>query len=211
MTPKIGAKSFDPARTGRIAIAIAITAVVSVITLVLLYSGLPPFGPMNDLTNAFSGVLIALLTWEFHAMLYKRAPGAAVILLLVAWTGSAAVVVNSLLVAFGQMHWMIGGMYTGLGYGLLGVWLFGFLRLVGPQPFLTNTLARLGTVAAVAMLFGLLAGPLLASGAGFTQNALVWVSFAGAAAGWLLFPFWCWRVGRTLEVRLTSPLTGPGR
>jgi hypothetical protein len=48
------------------------------------------------------------------------------------------------------------------------------------------------------MLFGLLAGPILASGREFTQNPLVWIAYAGAAAGWLLFPLWCWRVGRLL-------------
>jgi|Deesub1362A_J573_1020465.scaffolds.fasta_scaffold01021_5 hypothetical protein len=185
--------------TGRIATAIAIAAVVSVATLVLLYSGMPFFGQLNDLTNAFSGLLMAMLAWRFHAILRHRAPVAAVVLLMVAWTGSAAIVVNSLLVALGRMDWMTGGMYTGVGYGLLGIWLMGFLRLAGPQPFLTTGLARLGTVAASAMLFGLLAAPALAAGREFTQNPLIWIAYAGAAAvGWLLFPLWCWLVGRML-------------
>ena len=190
--------SLDRSRTGRIATAIAVTAVVSVVTLALLYSGLPFFGPVNDLTNALNGLLIALLAWQFHAILKERAPGAAAVLLLIAWAGSAAIIGNSLLVAFGQMYWMTGGMYTLLGYGLLGIWLLAFLRLAGPHPFLTARLVRLGTVAAVAMLFGLLAGPALASGVAFTQSPLVWVAYSGAAAGWLLFPLWCWRMGRAL-------------
>jgi len=190
--------SFKPALTGRIAIAIAITALVSIITLALLYSGLPPLGPINDLTNALGGLLSALLIWQFHALLREHAPGIATPFLLAGWIGSAAIVVNSLLVAFRQMHWMTGGMYTAIGCGLLGVWLLGLLRLIGSQPFLTPGLARLDILAAIAMLFGLLAGPLLASGTSLTANPLVWVTYAGAGVGWLLYPVWCWLVGRRL-------------
>lgn len=190
--------SFNPAVTGRIAIAIAITALVSIITLALLYSNLPPFGPINDLTNAVGGLLSGLLIWQFHALLRERAPGAATLFLLAGWAGSAAIIINSLLVAFRQMHWMTGGMYTAIGFGLQGIWLLALLRLIGPQSFLTPGLARLGTTAAIAMLFGLMAGPLLALGTSLIAGPLVWVAYVGAGAGWLLYPIWCWRVGRRL-------------
>lgn len=183
-----------------IAIAIPVTAVVSIITLTLLYSGLPFFGPVNDLTNAFAGLLVAILVWKFHALLRERAPSIAVFLLLGAWVGSAAIILNSVLVAFGQMDWKTGGMFTAIGYGLIGIWLLAFHRLVGPQPFLTPGVVRLGTIAAVAMLFGLLAGPMLASGMGFTANPLVSIAYVGAAVGWLLFPLWSWFLGRGLKL-----------
>jgi len=193
--------SFTPILAGRIGIAIGIAAVVSIVTLSLLYSGIPAFdvfGKINDLTNAVGGLLSALLAWQFHALLRERAPATALLFLLLAWAGSAAIAGNSLLVAFGQMHWMTGGMYTALGLGLQGIWLFALLRLIGPQAYLTPGLARLGTVAAVAMWFGLLAGPLLVVKTDLNQNPLVWVVFIGAAGGWLLYPLWCWLVGRML-------------
>jgi hypothetical protein len=185
--------------TAQIAIAIAITAVISIITLTLLYSGMPFFGPVNDLTNAVGGLLSALLVWQFHALLRERAPSTAKFFLLAAWIGSAAIIINSVLVAFGQMHWMTGGMYTAIGYGLTGIWLLAFHRLIGQQEFLPSGTFRLGTIAAVAMLFGLLAGPLLASSVNFAENPLVSVAYLGAAAGWLLYPVWCLLVGRKLS------------
>jgi hypothetical protein len=184
--------------TAGIAIAIAITAVISIITLSLLYSGIPFFGPINDLTNAVGGLFSALLVWQFHALLRERTSNTAIFFSLAAWIGSAAIIINSLLVAFGSMHWMTGGMYTAIGYGLIGIWLLAFHRLVGTQAFLTPGVLRLGTIAAVAMLFGLLAGPLLTSGISFAENPLVSVAYIGAAAGWLLFPVWCWLVGRSI-------------
>jgi hypothetical protein len=181
-----------------IAIAIAITAVISIITLTLLYSGLPFFGPVNDMTNAVGGLLSALLVWQFHILLRERAPNTAIFFLLAAWIGSAAIIINSVLVAFGQMHWMTGGMYTAIGYGLIGIWLLAFHRLVGTQAFLTLGVVRVGTIAAVAMLFGLLAGPLLASGVNLANNPMVSIAYLGAATGWLLYPVWCWLVGRSI-------------
>jgi hypothetical protein len=190
--------SFNPSMTGQVAIAIAIAALVSVGTLALLYSGMPIFGPINDFTNAINGLLIALLVWQFHAMLRDNTLRLAILLLLVAGVGTLAIVINSVLVAFGAMHWMTGALYTAVGYGLLGIWFFGLLRLLGPQPFLTPRLVRLGTIAAIAMLFGLLAGPALVTRVSLTDNPLVGVVYVGAAAGWLLFPVWCWLVGRML-------------
>lgn len=81
---------------------------------------------------------------------------------------------------------MTGGMYAAIGYGLLGIWLLALHRLSGAHPFLTPGIARLGTLVAIAMLFGL-----LASGVSYTMNLLASVAYLGSAAGWLLYPVWC--------------------
>lgn len=190
--------AFNSQSTGRIAIAIAATAALSIVTLAAFYAGIRIFGPINDITNAIGGLLSAALAWQFRALLHQRAPRTAGLFLLVALAGSAAIVINSILVAFGHMHWMTGGMYTAIGYGLLGIWLLALLRLIGPQEFQTPGMLRLGTIAAGAMLFGLLAGPLLASGASLDEYPLVGIAFVGAAAGGLFYPVWCWLVGRRL-------------
>ncbi|HSM70141.1 MAG TPA: hypothetical protein VK851_01230 [Anaerolineales bacterium] len=190
--------TFDPQLTGKIASAIPLTAVLSIITLALLYSGIPIFGPINDLTNAVSGVLIAVMVGQFHFLFRERAAGVAVIFLLVAFAGAATIVINSVLVAFGRMHWLTGGMYTAIGYGLIGVWFFVLLRTIVPQPFLTPGLIRLGTVTTLALLFCLPAAPLMGLGDNLKINPLIIIVFFGAGTGWLLFPFWCWQLGRRL-------------
>lgn len=184
--------------TAQIAITIAITAVISIITLALLYTGLPIFGPINDLTNAVGGLLSALLVWQFHALLRERAPTAAIFFSLAAWIGSLAIIINSVLVAFGYMHWMTGGMYTAIGYGLIGIWLLALHRQFGLQESLPSGILKLGVIAAIAMLFGLLAGPLLASGVNLATNPVTGIAYLGAAVGWLLYPVWCWLVGRSI-------------
>ena len=190
--------SFDPQTTGWVAVAVAGSTVISIVTLALLYSGIPVFGPINDLTNAVGGLLSALLVWQFHVLVRQRAPGLAVLCLLAAWAGAAAIIVNSILVALGRMHWMTGGMYTAIGFGLLGIWLLALPRFSGPQPFLTPALVRLGTIAGIVMLFGLLAGPALASGAALEKSPLAWIAYISVGGGWLLYPVWCWLVGRIL-------------
>ncbi|HSG26109.1 MAG TPA: hypothetical protein VLA32_08340 [Anaerolineales bacterium] len=190
--------TFDPQLTGKIASAIVVTAVLSIISLALLYSGIPIFGPINDLTNALSGVLIVVMVWQFHFLLRERAAGVALLFLLVVFAGSAAIIINSVLVAFGRMHWLTGGMYTAIGYGLIGIWLLVLLRMIAPQIFLTPGLIRLGTVTALALLFCLPAAPLMGLGDKLEINPLIIIVFIGAGTGWLLFPIWCWQLGRRL-------------
>jgi len=190
--------TFDPQLTGKLASAIVVTAILSIITLALLYSGIPIFGPINDLINASSGVLIAVMAWQFYFLLSERAAGVALLILLVVFVGTVAIIINSVLVAFGCMHWLTGGMYTAIGYGLIGTWLLIILRVITPQPFLTPGLIRLGTVTALALLFCLPAAPLMGMGENLKINPLIIIVFFGAGTGWLLFPFWCWQLGRRL-------------
>ena len=190
--------TFDPQLTGKISSTIPLIAILSIITLALLYSGIPIFGPINDLTNAFNGVLIVIMAWQFHFLLRERAAGVAVIFLVVVFVGTAAIIINSVLVAFGRMHWLTGGIYTAIGYGLIGIWLLVLLRMSAPQPFLTPGMIRLGTVTALALLFCLPAAPLMGMGEKVEMNVLVILVFFGAGTGWLLFPIWCWQLGRRL-------------
>jgi len=190
--------TFDPQLTGRIASAIAFSAILSIVTLTLLYSGIPVFGPINDLTNAVSGVLIAIMAWQFYFILREHNTGVAILFLLISTVGSAAIIINSILVAFGLMHWLMGGMYTAIGYGLIGISLLVLLRMIAPQPFLTPGLIQLGTVTGLVLLFCLPATPLMGLGEKLKMNPLIIFVFFGAGTGWLLFPFWCWQLGRRL-------------
>jgi hypothetical protein len=190
--------AFDPLKAGWIAIAIAVTAMISVITIVLLFSGNPVFGPINDITNAVLGLLSAWFVWQLQALLRERLPGTAILFLLAASVGAAAIIVSSLLVAFGRMHWMTGALYMAMGYGLFGAWLLALHRLPGSLTFLTPGIARLGIITASGMLFGLLAVPLLATHVSFARNLLTGMTYLGILAGYLLYPLWCWLAGRVL-------------
>jgi len=190
---------FNPQLTHQLAIAIAIAAVASVITLILLYAGIPFFGPVNDLINAVSAILIVIFMWQFHVILEEKNPAMAILLQLAALVGVVLISGNSVLVAFGKMDWKDGGMYTGIGYALIGLWLVGMLLVLRDQAFLNSGLVNLGLAAGVCLLFGFLAGPLLAEKLTIVFMPLVWVAYAATGAGWILFPVWCWRLAANLK------------
>ena len=200
--------AFNHNSTGRVAMAVTGSALLGILTLSLLYAGLPFFGPVNDLINAGFALLSAILAWQFNPLLRGRAPNSARYYLLAAWAGAAVNMINSVLVAFGQMHWMTGAVYTGLGYGLFGVWLLALNRMVTPQLFGSPAIPRLGIITAAGMMLGLLAAPMLAMQVNLAQNPLVIVVFIGTAAGYLLYPVWTWMLGRRL-LRKPSPSTVP--
>ena len=200
--------TFHRNSTGRIAIAVSLSALLGILTLSLMYAGLPFFGPVNDLINAGFALLSAILAWQFNPLLHERAPNSARNYLLAAWAGAAANIINSILVAFGQMDWVTGAMYTGIGYGLFGIWLLALNRMVTPQLFTASSIPRLGIITAAGMMLGLLAGPMLAMQVNLAQNPLVMVVFMGTAAGYLLYPVWTWMLGRRL-LRKSSSATAP--
>jgi hypothetical protein len=191
--------NFNPQLTSQLAGAIAIAAVAGVVTLALLYAGIPFFGPVNDLINAASAILIAVFVWQFHPLIRERSAVLAVLLLLFAMAGVAAIAGNSVVVAFGRMDWKIGGMYTGIGYGLIGVWLAGMLLALKASSFPAPGLVTFGLILGFCMLLGFLAGPLLAGKLELEFKPLVWLAYAGMGGGWVLFPVWCWLLASRLK------------
>ncbi len=177
-------RAFNRRQAGQTGILIGIAAVVSIITLSLLYSGLPFFGPVNDLTNAVAGVLYFALAFQVDALVRQQSGGKANFLLAMAGIAMLFTTINSVLVAIGQLFWTTGGMYTAIGLGFLGIWLTGVLRTGVLESFMTIRTNRLGTVAGYAMLVGFVAGPAFT---GWTvTNSLIYISYIGAGAGWLM-------------------------
>jgi hypothetical protein len=153
---------------------------------------------VNDIINAVVGLMIGLLAWQFFAALPSKSP-VSVAGLLFCWAGAALLIGNSVLVAFGRMDWKEGGMYTGIGYGLIGGWLLltllfsGLAREFPPAPW------RSGLAIGIALVFGLAAGPLLAGRLSIKIQPLVWVAYVMTGLGWVGFPIWCWMLSRTLR------------
>jgi hypothetical protein len=177
---------------------IVMCAVLSVVTLVLLYSGLPLFGPVNDMINAASGVFIMVLVWQlFNTQVTWSMLN--VVAVLVAWIGALLVLGNSTLVAMGQMDWKLGGMFTSIGYACLGIWLL-MLVLSSNQPaILPVTLKWATLLLGMSLLSGFLAGPLLAEKISLEIKAITWLAYALNGMGWLGFPVWCWFFAQNLK------------
>lgn len=191
--------NFNPQLTKQITFAYVVVTILGIITLSLLYAGIPFFGPVNDLLNAAGAILIAIFVWLLFPLVHEKSNVVSLPFSLVAWAGTAAIAINSVYVAFGRMGWKDGGMYTAIGFALIGIWLIGMLQTIPPQPFLTDTLVRLGNIAGIAMLFGFLAGPLLAERLDLAVKPIVWLAYVGAGAGWLMFPVWCWMLSKNFK------------
>lgn len=177
---------------------IVMCAVLSIITLVLLYSGLPVFGPINDMINAVSGVFIMVLAWQ---LVPSQGSGSwlSVLAVLVAWIGALLVLGNSILVAMGQMDWKLGGMFTSIGYASLGIWLL-LLVLSSSQPAVLPIHLKWATLLiGISLLSGFLAGPLLAEKISLEIKPVVWIAYTLNGLGWLAFPVWCWFLAQSLK------------
>lgn len=197
--------NFNPQTAQQLGMAILVATIAAAITLSLLYAGIPFFGPVNDMLTAVTAILIAGLVWQFHAVVWAKRPTLAAILLVAALLGTVLMAGNATLVGFGKMNWQIGGMYTAIGFALTGVWLFSMLLVAKGQPFLTSGLVTFGMVTGVCLLFGFLAGPLMASKITLGFQPLVWISYIAAGAGWLMFPIWCWRLAAYLKTITPGP------
>ncbi|GEM90641.1 hypothetical protein [Oceanithermus desulfurans] len=176
----------------RTARAIVYAAGVSLVTLGLLYAGLPVAGPLNDLANATIGLFSLLLVRQLHGFLGPTKPGLFVGL---GSAGGLALILGALPVALGVLHWTTGGMVTGFGYGLLGAWLLGASH--GSKGTWMRGLGRLGTTAGALMSLGLIAGPDL--GLRVVPAPATWGLYLATASGILLYFVWCWRLAGALS------------
>ena len=101
-----------------------VTALVGVLAsaaLVLMYLGLGFFGPVNDVLGAVTGVLVMLVALATRDLL----PDSAALRLLALATavlGAILVVIGSVLVVTGLTGWYRAGLWSSLGWGVLGLW-----------------------------------------------------------------------------------------
>lgn len=182
---------------GRIAFAIAWTALASVILLILFYAVGGPFGAINDVGNGALGILSAVLAWRLYALDRPGTPRG--LGLVAAALGAAVMVIGSVLIITDVTGWLLAGLVSSFGGCLIGTWLLGFN---GRDQRLPRGLARWGIVAGLVMLTGLLSAPGIVAGTDDTSD-LAWYVALGNASWlgiYLLYPLWAFRLGRLLRV-----------
>ncbi|MFN8485230.1 MAG: hypothetical protein U0768_19505 [Anaerolineae bacterium] len=156
------------------------------------------FGALNDLCNAVEAIMSAALAWVLHSVYRARAPRLSRFALVAAWVGAFIAVIGSVLVIFDVTGWYLAGLYTSVGYAMVGVWLFGLNYAAlhsGPWP---RRLAQWGLFVAVGMVIGFLAAPGIV-GRIDDLAAAPWFVNLGLLNGlaWLiLYPWWCIWLGR---------------
>ena len=189
--------------TGWLAVLAGIMGTLAILTLLLFFVGLFQnihslsfMGGLNDRINALTGFLSALLASVLHPALQRRAPRLSLVLLTGAWIGVSAITYGSWLIITGRADVELSSYYYLFGNGLIGIWLYTLNRFASPQAVWPRNLTRLGLIASVLMMIGLLNfyGILLGwDGNDFSSLLLsTGISYLGIG---ILYPIWCLRLG----------------
>jgi hypothetical protein len=170
-----------------VAIAHSIMGFTTCACLIIFYAVGEPFGTLNDIGNAALGVLSLALAWLLQS---PR------LLVGVAAVGTVLTVVGTVLVMTGATGFYLAGLWSGAGFGLIGVWLVG-VWLVG----ISRRMRPTGMIAGVVMLLGLVGIPGIFLGIDDMDSAPVWTFVAGVswAGTYLLFPAWSLRLARQAQ------------
>ena len=151
---------------------------------------------MNETINSFAGILSAVLASILYPTVRRLSPRLSLLLLIGVWTGAIAITFGSWLIVTGRSDVELSSYYYFLGNGLIGIWLWGLNRITRHQAAWPHNLTRLGLIASVFMMVGLLGlyGVLLGlDGSDYSPLMMVTgISFLGTG---ILYPLWGIRQG----------------
>jgi hypothetical protein len=188
----------DRYATGRLATALCYVGVFNASTIILMYAGLPVFGPLNDLGVAAAAVLQAGLAWRLSGMSGESFPRLGV---SAAAVGAAVAVLGSGLVISGVTDWFVAGVVSILGYAFLGVWMVAANHRAPSMEAWPTALASFGLLIGAIMCVGFLALPAIRGGVGVPASApwYIWAAYANGVGWFILLPIWNYRLGRHLK------------
>jgi hypothetical protein len=195
--------NFSTATTGWIAIATGISAILSIIFLILMYTVNPSFGRVNDVFNSIIGISSLVLAGMLYAEHHAKSPLMSQFALALAVVGAVFTIIGSILIIFGFTGFVLAGWYSSIGYALIGLWLAAFCYTLLRSEVLPHNLVIFGIVAGAFMAVGLLGIPGIFSGID-SMEAMPWylyVAFFGWLGIYILYPIWTILLGRNLLLK----------
>lgn len=195
---------FTSRTTGGLMVLTGSLGVLAFVTLFLFFTGLfqnLPFlaslGMVNDILNAVTAILGAVLASVLHTSLRRRAPRLSLFLLIGSWAGAAAVVFGSWLIVTGRAGVELSSYYYFYGNGLIGLWLLFLNQIARRGDVWPRNLTRWGSLAAAFMVVGLLGLYGILSGMdGSDYSPLVLTTGISYLGIGVLYPIWALRMGR---------------
>ena len=175
--------------TGRLALAIGVAAAGSAVCLATYFAVQGPFGTINDIGNAATGVLSAGLAWRLRRQLPGRAANVAVGAAIV---GAGLTVVGSTLVVSGMTGFFLAGLVSSVGFAGIGAWLVVLNRGDAMTAVLPRRLRSLGIAAGGLMALGIAAAPGIVLGLDdmATAPGWVWIGLLGWLGIFVAYPAW---------------------
>jgi MFS family permease len=175
--------------TGRLALAIGVAAAGSAVCLATYFAVQGPFGTINDIGNAATGVLSAGLAWRLR----RQLPGRLATLGVGAATvGAGLTVAGSALVISGTTGFFFAGLVSSVGFAGIGAW----LMILNKGDAMTSTvpprLRSLGIAAGALMALGIAAAPGIALGLDdmATAPGWTWIGLIGWLGIFVVYPAW---------------------
>jgi len=187
--------------TGRLALALGVVAIGSAACLVTYSVVQGPFGTINDIGNAATGVLSAGLAWRIRRQLSGRPANVSVGAALV---GAAIAVAGSALVVSGTTGWFLAGLVSSVGFAGIGGWLVVLNTSAYGAAVTPRRLRLLGIAAGALMTVGVVALPgiVLRLDDMATAPAWVWIAFVGWFGTFVVYPAWAiWLASETRQDR----------
>jgi len=195
---------FSSITIGWVAIATGISGLLGLVFIALFFTIGQPFGTLNDIFIGLTAILSVVLVVMLYPGLHAQSPILSQIALVVAILGALVVVIGSALAIFGVTGWYLSGLYMAAGNALIGLWLLAMSYIALRGMHLPNGLVILGLISGVILALGLVTIPGILRGidikeyAVTTVNAIWWTS----ALGWLaLYPIWSVVLGRFLLLK----------
>jgi len=187
---------------GRLALAIGVVAAGSAVCLATYFVVRGPFGTINDLGNATTGVLSAALAWRLRRRTSSRAGDVAV---GAASVGAAFTVIGTALVVSDTTGFLLGGLVSTVGFAGIGAWLLAVNRREAAGAW-SPRLRALGGAAGALMAVGVLTSPgiLLRLDDLETAPAWIWIGFFGWLGTYVAYPAWALWMG-IAEARPATP------
>lgn len=188
--------------TGPLALAIGVVSAGSVVCLATYFAVQGPFGTINDIGNAATGILSGWLAWRLRRQVSSRA---GVVAVGAALCGAAITVVGSSLVVSGTTGFLLAGLVSSLGFAGIGAWLVVLNRSAGEAVAWPQRLRALGVVAGVLMAVGVVVAPgiLLRLDDMETAPAWVWIGFMSWLGTYVVYPAWAIWMG-IVETRMVA-------
>jgi hypothetical protein len=148
-----------------------------------------PFGTLNDIGNATTGILSGLLAWRLRRHVTSRAADLAVAAALV---GAAITVVGSALVVSGTTGFFLAGLVSSVGFAGIGAWLVVLNRSGGEAAVWPPRLRAVGVAAGSLMALGVLSAPgiVLRLDDMAAAPAWIWIGSLGWFGTFVAYPVW---------------------
>ena len=196
--------------TARLAMAIGIAAAGSAICLATFYVVKGPFGTINDIGNAATGLLSAGLAWRLRRQLAGPLGNAAVGAAIV---GAAITVVGSALVISGTTGFFLAGLVSSVGFAGIGAWLVAMNGSDAIVAALPPRLRSLGLAAGASMAIGIVAVPGIVLGLDDmgTAPAWVWIAFIGWFGTFVAYPVWAIWLASVERAQDPQAMAVPGK